>query len=131
MPDESLQTGRAPHAGDLRTAFAESDYLLSRWEFCATGTGDLIFRARRNACSVATLAGLLMLLRQAADRSFPRTVVFNFQHCKLEGEEWTGVRGLLEDFVTALDGKLLILPGQHARQIYVCDRRTCREREHH
>jgi len=107
-----------------RAALAESEYLLCRWDFRATVGGDLLFRARRKGCSIATLAGLLMLLRQAADRSFPRTVVFNFQDCRMEGEEWTGVRGLLEDFVGALGGKLIILPGHQGHQIYICDRRS-------
>jgi len=123
-PTQSERQSAAPINAARRAALAESEYLLCRWDFRATAAGDLLFRARRKGCSIATLAGLLMLLRQAADQTFPRTVVFNFQDCRMEGEEWTGVCGLLEDFVGALGGKLVILPGHHGHQIYVCDRRN-------
>lgn len=79
-------------------ALRETLYLLKRWHFAVSTKGAIWIRPTGPRLSPEELAGLIALLNQCCDQTFPRVVFFDFTQVEIVGGQWTMVYELLEDF---------------------------------
>ncbi|HPF41168.1 MAG TPA: hypothetical protein P5081_23655 [Phycisphaerae bacterium] len=98
-----------------RAAFAESDYVLRRWNFAASSHGFVWVRPESETFSVESLAGFIALFVRCCDADFPTGVLFDFSKARLVGEDWTSAFSLVQDFAGRIGARYRVIRAGNRR----------------